>query len=67
MRQLNHILAILSHRPNKQKAIEELEEMFKTKAEKGSDLTELVWELRFRRTTRAKRLYHRALKTHTTK
>ena len=65
MPQLNDILAILSHRPHKQKTIEKLEEMFKANAEKGGNLTELVWELGFRRTKRAKQLYRRALKIHT--
>ena len=66
MPQLNDILGILSHRPHKQKTINELEDMFKAKAAKGGELTELVWELGFRRTTRAKQLYRRALKKHTT-
>ena len=64
MSPLNDILGILSHRPHMQKTIEELEAMFKARAEKGTDLTALVWELKFRRTTRAKQLYRRALKKH---
>lgn len=57
--QLEHA-CILSHRPLKQKTIKELEEIFKSKVTKKGDLTELVWELKFRRTARAKQLYRQA-------
>ena len=63
-RQLNDFLAIVSHRPHKQKTIEELEKMFKIKTANGSDLAGLIKELGFRRTTRAKRLYRKALRQH---
>jgi hypothetical protein len=62
---LRDLLGILSHRPHKQKTIEELGKIFTAKVAKGDDLTELVWELGFRRTKKAKQLYRQALKKHT--
>jgi hypothetical protein len=65
MSRLKDVLSILSHRPLKQKTIKELEEIFRLKTARRGDLSELIWELKFRRTTRARQLYRRALKIHT--
>ena len=63
---LSDILGILSHRPLKQKTINDLEDMYKKQLGTGGDITGIVWELGFRRTERSKRLYRQALKRHLT-